>query len=156
MRWGVRDEATDDHMTTELCMKEIENCQRLSMGPNFVVSLTKRLKNEHNTNLAIMLKLVLGVSGSEIRVPSNSNNHPCQRFRPHVRSCEGQHRRRHSVGHLVQERLQHHPTCVHPPTDQHRLHQLQQQGKTCEAINLLQIRERLRKSCGHSVYFASF
>ena len=36
MRWGVRDEATDDHMTTELCMKEIENCQRLSMGPNFV------------------------------------------------------------------------------------------------------------------------
>lgn len=39
MRWGVRDEATDDHMTTELCMKEIENCQRLSMGPNFVVKL---------------------------------------------------------------------------------------------------------------------
>ncbi|KAJ8916564.1 hypothetical protein NQ315_000208 [Exocentrus adspersus] len=38
MRWGVRDEATDDHMTTELCMKEIQNCQRLSMGPNFVVS----------------------------------------------------------------------------------------------------------------------
>lgn len=37
MRWGVRDEATDDHMTTELCMREIENCQRLSMGPNFVV-----------------------------------------------------------------------------------------------------------------------
>ena len=40
MRWGVRDEATDDHMTTELCMKEIENCQRLSMGPNFVVSIS--------------------------------------------------------------------------------------------------------------------
>ena len=39
MRWGVRDEATDDHMTTELCMKEIDNGQRLSMGPNFVVSL---------------------------------------------------------------------------------------------------------------------
>lgn len=38
MRWGVRDEATDDHMTTELCMREIKNCQRLSMGPNFVVS----------------------------------------------------------------------------------------------------------------------
>ena len=39
MRWGVRDEATDDHMTTELCMREIENCQRLSMGPNFVVKM---------------------------------------------------------------------------------------------------------------------
>ncbi len=39
MRWGVRDEATDDHMTTELCMTEIDNCQRLSVGPNFVVSI---------------------------------------------------------------------------------------------------------------------
>ncbi|XP_068248399.1 NACHT and WD repeat domain-containing protein 2 [Palaemon carinicauda] len=36
MRWGVRDEATDDHLTTDLCMNEIINCQRLSMGPNFV------------------------------------------------------------------------------------------------------------------------
>lgn len=44
MRWGVRDEATDDHMTTELCMKEIENCQRLSMGPNFVVSIMKNIE----------------------------------------------------------------------------------------------------------------
>jgi len=42
MRWGVRDEATDDHMTTELCMKEIDNCQRLSMGPNFVVFLGQK------------------------------------------------------------------------------------------------------------------
>ncbi|XP_055309195.1 NACHT and WD repeat domain-containing protein 2-like, partial [Sitodiplosis mosellana] len=42
MRWGVRDESTDDHMTTELCMKEIENCQRLSMGPNFVVFLGQK------------------------------------------------------------------------------------------------------------------
>lgn len=29
-------------MTTELCMKEIENCQRLSMGPNFVVFLGQK------------------------------------------------------------------------------------------------------------------
>lgn len=40
MRWGVRDEATDDHKTTELCMQEIDNCQRLSLGPNFVVTIT--------------------------------------------------------------------------------------------------------------------
>ena len=39
MRWGVRDEATDDHMTSELCMKEIQECQRLSTGPNFIVNL---------------------------------------------------------------------------------------------------------------------
>lgn len=38
----MRDESTDDHMTTELCMKEIENCQRLSMGPNFVVFLGQK------------------------------------------------------------------------------------------------------------------
>ena len=38
MRWGVRDEATDDHMGTELCLKELKLCQKLSTGPNFVVS----------------------------------------------------------------------------------------------------------------------
>ena len=39
MRWGVRDEATEDHMTSELCMTEIRACQKLSTGPNFIVSL---------------------------------------------------------------------------------------------------------------------
>ena len=39
MRWGVRDEATDDHMTTELCMRELYACQKLSTGPNFIVSV---------------------------------------------------------------------------------------------------------------------
>ncbi|CAF1235202.1 unnamed protein product [Adineta steineri] len=42
MRWGVRDEATDDHKTTELCMQEIDNCQRVSVGPNFVVFLCQK------------------------------------------------------------------------------------------------------------------
>jgi len=37
MRWGVRDEATADHKTNELCTQEIKNCQRLTPGPNFVV-----------------------------------------------------------------------------------------------------------------------
>ena len=36
MRWGVRDEMTNEHMTTDLCMTELRNCQRLSMGPNFI------------------------------------------------------------------------------------------------------------------------
>lgn len=48
MRWGVRDEATDDHMTTELCMREIVNCQRLSMGPNFVVCTFDSQKDSNN------------------------------------------------------------------------------------------------------------
>ena len=38
MRWGVREEAQDDHMTSGLCMKEIHKCQRISVGPTFVVS----------------------------------------------------------------------------------------------------------------------
>ncbi|XP_053386344.1 NACHT domain- and WD repeat-containing protein 1-like isoform X2 [Mercenaria mercenaria] len=39
MRWGVREDATDDHKTTELCLHEIKNCQKLSRGPNFVAFL---------------------------------------------------------------------------------------------------------------------
>ncbi|XP_038054567.1 NACHT domain- and WD repeat-containing protein 1-like [Patiria miniata] len=42
MRWGVRDEATDDHMTGQLCMAEIAACQRLSVGPNFVTFLCQK------------------------------------------------------------------------------------------------------------------
>ncbi|XP_070554535.1 NACHT domain- and WD repeat-containing protein 1-like [Ptychodera flava] len=42
MRWGIRDEATDDHMGTELCLREIEACQKLSSGPNFVTFLSQR------------------------------------------------------------------------------------------------------------------
>ena len=39
MRWGVRDEATDDHRTTDLCLREIDLCKKLSTGPCFVVSI---------------------------------------------------------------------------------------------------------------------
>lgn len=70
MRWGVRDEATDDHMTTELCMNEIRNCQRLSTGPNFVVFLGQKYgyrpiptiidgKKSHNLNYIATVGQVL-------------------------------------------------------------------------------------------------
>ncbi|CAB4062510.1 unnamed protein product [Lepeophtheirus salmonis] len=36
MRWGIRDDATDDHMTTHICLEEIRNCQKTSLGPNFI------------------------------------------------------------------------------------------------------------------------
>jgi len=36
MRWGVRDEATDDHLTTSICLEEINNCKTVSIGPNFI------------------------------------------------------------------------------------------------------------------------
>ena len=38
MRWGVTDEMLNDHQVTDLCIKEIENCQQVSCGPSFVVS----------------------------------------------------------------------------------------------------------------------
>ena len=39
MRWGVRDEASNDHTTTELCMSELHACRNLSTGPYFVVRI---------------------------------------------------------------------------------------------------------------------
>ncbi|XP_069135891.1 NACHT and WD repeat domain-containing protein 2-like [Argopecten irradians] len=42
MRLGVRDEALDDHSTTDLCLKEIQLCQKLSTGPNFVSFVSHR------------------------------------------------------------------------------------------------------------------
>ncbi|XP_048740917.2 NACHT and WD repeat domain-containing protein 2-like [Ostrea edulis] len=42
MRWGVRDEATDDHRGTELCLRELQLCQKLSTGPNFVSLLSHK------------------------------------------------------------------------------------------------------------------
>ncbi|ELU16966.1 hypothetical protein CAPTEDRAFT_23665, partial [Capitella teleta] len=42
MRWGVRDEAADDHITTSLCLQEIAKCQADSIGPNFVTFLGQR------------------------------------------------------------------------------------------------------------------
>ena len=44
MRWGVRDEATDDHRTTDLCLREIDLCKKLSTGPCFVVSVDPCLR----------------------------------------------------------------------------------------------------------------
>ncbi|XP_022797421.1 NACHT domain- and WD repeat-containing protein 1-like isoform X3 [Stylophora pistillata] len=42
MRWGVRDDATDTHMTTQLCLREIKACQEISVGPNFVTLLSEK------------------------------------------------------------------------------------------------------------------
>ncbi|XP_077058882.1 NACHT domain- and WD repeat-containing protein 1 [Siphateles boraxobius] len=39
LRCGVRDIIADDHLTTELSIKEIETCQRISDGPTFIAFL---------------------------------------------------------------------------------------------------------------------
>ncbi|XP_067856040.1 NACHT domain- and WD repeat-containing protein 1 [Heptranchias perlo] len=42
MRWGVPNALTADHMTTELCLREIESCQRMSLGPTFIALVGNR------------------------------------------------------------------------------------------------------------------
>ncbi|XP_051886627.1 NACHT domain- and WD repeat-containing protein 1 [Pristis pectinata] len=42
MRWGVPNTLTADHMSTELCLREIESCQRVSLGPTFIALVGSR------------------------------------------------------------------------------------------------------------------
>lgn len=42
MRWGIHDPCTDDHMFSEVSLEELNLCQELSTGPNFVVSKLNR------------------------------------------------------------------------------------------------------------------
>ncbi|XP_048404343.2 NACHT domain- and WD repeat-containing protein 1 isoform X2 [Stegostoma tigrinum] len=42
MRWGVPNTLTTDHMTTELCLREIESCKRISLGPTFIALVGNR------------------------------------------------------------------------------------------------------------------
>ena len=38
MRWGISTEITTSHLTTSVCLNEIKNCQKYSVGPNFIVT----------------------------------------------------------------------------------------------------------------------
>lgn len=42
LRWGVREEASLDQKTMEICMAEIERCQRTRIKPNFIILLGDR------------------------------------------------------------------------------------------------------------------
>ena len=42
MRWGIHDPCTDDPMFSEVLLEELNLCQELSTGPNFVVSNLNR------------------------------------------------------------------------------------------------------------------
>jgi NACHT domain- and WD repeat-containing protein len=42
LRWGVRDEAALDQRTMEICLAEIERCQKTGIKPNFIVLLGDR------------------------------------------------------------------------------------------------------------------
>ncbi|CAD5119220.1 DgyrCDS7852 [Dimorphilus gyrociliatus] len=42
LRWGIQDQAVEDHETELLCIEEIKKCQKLSIGPSFVVFLGQK------------------------------------------------------------------------------------------------------------------
>ena len=77
MRWGVRDEMTNEHMTTDLCMTELRNCQAYSMGPNFIYFgaqkygyrrvLLVRHKNKSHSFVSYWLLLFTFFSNSQIK-----------------------------------------------------------------------------------------
>ena len=39
MRWGVTEDSQNDHSVEKICLLEVKNCQNVSKGPNFVVSM---------------------------------------------------------------------------------------------------------------------
>ncbi|XP_045845669.1 NACHT domain- and WD repeat-containing protein 1 isoform X1 [Meles meles] len=39
LRWGIRSTEATDHMTTELCLEELDRCRKTSIGPAFVALL---------------------------------------------------------------------------------------------------------------------
>ncbi len=68
LRWGIRDEATDDHRTVEICMKEIDACKDMSLGPVFLHFSTNKvpmpLFGTHTTPVA---------SGAELPMRSSAH-----------------------------------------------------------------------------------
>ncbi|ELU09567.1 hypothetical protein CAPTEDRAFT_227456 [Capitella teleta] len=60
LRWGVTQEASNDHLVEDLCFNEIEQCKRLSRGPFFVGMLGNRYgfhplpREIHQTELEIL------------------------------------------------------------------------------------------------------
>ncbi|XP_048764016.2 NACHT domain- and WD repeat-containing protein 1-like [Ostrea edulis] len=42
MRWGVTEDSQNDHSVEKICLQEVENCQQMSLGPNFVAIMGDR------------------------------------------------------------------------------------------------------------------
>jgi len=43
LRWGLREESQDNHTVIEFCIQEIDRCSKVSLGPNFVVCISRFL-----------------------------------------------------------------------------------------------------------------
>ena len=55
LRWGIPDNTITDHRMEKICYKEIENCQRLSRGPNFIVCCSDLV---FLTNYSLLRKII--------------------------------------------------------------------------------------------------
>ena len=133
MRWGVRDDAADDHITTALCMEEIENCKRTSVGLNFVVNWFPTVlvhftviyclgvSLHTNGTIHVVCDAWTACSGSAVsalRAPADTSEHRRRRVRTPPRSAHQGRQTARTARHVVQERRQRHPTCLHPTEDQ--------------------------------------
>ena len=58
MRWGVRDEMTNEHATTALCMNELRGCQKFSMGPNFIYFGTQKYGYRFSLVHKILIQII--------------------------------------------------------------------------------------------------
>ncbi|KAI3388137.1 hypothetical protein SNEBB_001197 [Seison nebaliae] len=42
MRWGIPSDCTNNHTASELCLKELKTCQKLSLGPTFILIISHK------------------------------------------------------------------------------------------------------------------
>lgn len=58
LRWGLRDENISYHQTSDVCIQEIYNCQRLSLGPSFLVCMYNAAEARVYLIITIMQALI--------------------------------------------------------------------------------------------------
>ena len=96
LRWGIRDEATDDHRTAEICMSEIDKCRTQSLGPMFVHFSTNKVRlgwGEVHYTLGMSCDFLTMVHGRAAAREENGLQQPCRtsdcRCRPFFCSMAG-------------------------------------------------------------------
>ena len=72
MRWGVPEQASNNHSTTDLCISEIQKCKKVSAGPNFVVII--HLIKLHPRFCSFISFILLGDRGKQVRIPPDSKH----------------------------------------------------------------------------------
>ena len=79
MRWGIPSIASEYHDTTDLCLKEIVNCRKVSVGPNFIVCalliacfFVVVVKKRNDLNFVCV---AIGSDGSKVRLASAADGH---------------------------------------------------------------------------------